>query len=158
VKRYSDAAVLETTVTGAQYFQLSPTIPSSLYNTSLALKGFKLCYDANDYTGTFIDMIQVMVYSYSNTVTISATVTDETNLADVGCRVVNLAAPVNLKANDQVTILLKVSFANTFHSVKAYATTALLTPTTQVAVLEGDLLAPLADPAPGDGLPTEYRP
>ena len=46
VTYYTNVSYLRTTVAGTYGFQMSPDVPSSLYNSLMYVKGLKLCYDA----------------------------------------------------------------------------------------------------------------
>lgn len=147
---------LMTSSTGTYLYSISPSLPSSLYNTKMYAKGAKLCYDATD-AGAYITAIEIKHITYGTSgFTEWNSVYDSTDLSDRNCRVVNFSSPSSLWGNDQVTINVHVTFTNAGSSVRVGVATAIIMPSTETAVLHHDdlvspfMLAPsVDDPASG---------
>lgn len=142
---------LKTSSNGTFLYSISPSLPSSLYNTKMYVKGAKLCYDATD-AGAYITAIEIKHITYSTGEFIEwNAINDPTDLSDRNCRVVNFSSISSFWGNDQVTINVYVTFTDTISSVRVGVATVILTPSTETAILRHDdlvspyVLAPSVD-------------
>jgi hypothetical protein len=151
---------LHSSATNGAMFNLSPSIPTSLYNTQMYVRGIKICFDAA-YGGSangFLDYIQIMhLYYTTSGFTVYKTATDMGNYNSVGCVVLNFASPSGLQGNDQVTVNLGVYFVNTSYEFRIGTTTVILEPSTSLAMFGIDE-AEAAMLERGGVVPTEVDP
>lgn len=122
--------------TGTKLFSISPSLPSSLYNTKMYVKGAKICYDAT-WTGAYITAVELK-HMYYNTSGFSEwnSITDTTDLTNKGCRTVMFTTPSSFWGTDQVTVNVYVQIDDTSTAVYMGPATIILTPSTEIAVLE----------------------
>jgi hypothetical protein len=133
---YAGFSWLGAPSTGSFRYSLSPSLPSSLYNTRMYVKGVKICYDAS-YAGAYITTIEVKHFTYSTGgYSYVNTIYDYTDHTDVGCYTLNFTTPRGLKGNDQVSIDVVVTFTDSTDIVKVGVTTVILSPSAEAAVLE----------------------
>jgi hypothetical protein len=137
---------LRAAAAGTYMYTLSPSVPSSLYNTKMFIKSAKICYNATN-AGAYITAIEVLHVAYHSTPPNYATIwydmIDPTDLTNGGCRMVNFAGASSLFGNDQVSINISVTFTDPAKAVQVGSTTVILSPSIEYAVLDGDLLDPL---------------
>lgn len=94
-------------------FTLQPEIPVALYGKRLRFLGAELCYDATD-AGPVVDAVILNVYTNANDVGGSPTTsqTDGTDRDDEACRVYLLSSPVELTADNTVTLQVQVDWVD----------------------------------------------
>lgn len=126
----------EGTTTGTKLFSMSPSLPSSLYNTKMYVKGAKICYDAS-YAGAYITTVELK-HMYYNASGFSEwnSISDPTDLMNTGCRTIMFTSPSSFWGTDQVTINVYVQIDNTSSTVYMGPATIILTPSTEPAVLD----------------------
>jgi hypothetical protein len=159
IRYYYGWTNLKTSSTGTYLYSISPSLPSSLYNTKMYVKGAKVCYQALE-AGAYITSIEIYHLTYNTNPPDYFTqwnyVVDNTDLTDVGCRVIYFSSPSSFWGNDQVTLNLSVTFTDAASTVRVGVATLILTPSTEAAVLgHDDMVSPfvvaptVSDPASG---------
>ena len=150
---YSGFSWLGAPVNNIYRYTLSPSLPSSLYNTKLYLKGVKFCYDASE-AGAYITSVEVKHFSYTTSgYGYKNTIYDYADLTDINCRALYFTTPASLNGNDQVSMDMLVTITNTTSIVRIGVTTFILSPSAEVAVLgeDGIGIGDLLNPASVDG-------
>jgi hypothetical protein len=149
VTYYTNVSYLRSTVAGSYGFQMSPDVPSSLYNSLMYVKGLKLCYDATP-GGVVLD--QVWLEHFLQGGGTWATAIDNTNRTDNTCRFYYMSSPTSFYAGEYVAVYLQVIFSAPADYVGIRSATIIMSPSASPAVLEPDdaLLRPaLGEPAGG---------
>jgi hypothetical protein len=124
-------AILMTDINGGNNFIVSPSLPSSLYNTRMQVKGVKLCYLT---VGATID--HVSLYLFDSTSTMINEVTDTTARSDGTCRTYYFSAPSYFLGGDQVTLEVGVLFSNRLtQNVYIRSATFILSPSVYPPIL-----------------------
>ena len=99
IKNYPGISHLGSSNTGTHYFMLVPSLPSSLYNTEMYVKGVKLCYDAGH--GATINVVSLLHYSSG---VIFNQISDYTIRSDKACSTFLMSNPSEFWGGDQVTL------------------------------------------------------
>lgn len=149
VNPYAGFAWLGAPSTGTYRYSLSPSLPSSLYNTRMYVKGAKICYDAS-YAGAYITTIEVKHFTYTTSgYSYVNTIYDYTDHTDTNCYTVNFTVPSGFGGSDQVSIDVLVTFTDSTDIVKVGVTTVILSPSAEAAVLDiGEAVNPfIGDPS-----------
>lgn len=136
-------------------FFISPSVPSSLYNTEMLIKGVKFCYDAT--WGASITNLYLVHMTYSGSgMVVYNSATDSTVRNDVGCATLYFATPSPFWGPDQVSFSVTVDFLGTStptsNIVKVGVVTIILEPT-----MDPGVLAPVPG-MPEPLVPTVYDP
>jgi hypothetical protein len=148
---------LRKATAGSTEFQLTPTIPTSLYNTLMYAKGVKVCYDAST-AGGYLDFIEIRdVYYSSSGPTLWSTATDNTDRNGIGCTLLNFASPAVMTETDQIVVILGVQYGSTGYELAVGTTTVMLQPSTGQVILGIDDLEAVKLER-GGIIPTEYDP
>ena len=153
IQPYAGFAWLEAPSIGTYRFSFSPSLPSSLYNTKMYVKGVKICYDAS-LSGAYITSIEVKHFTYGiSGYSYVNTIYDPTDLTDTNCCTLNYSTPSGFGGSDQVTIDMLVTYTDATDYVKVGVTTVILSPSSEAAVLEnpGSVSPFLIEPSSNDG-------
>jgi len=127
---------LKASSPGTFLYSISPSLPSSLYDTKMYVKGAKLCYDATD-VGAYITAIELKHLTYNSSGYAEwNTKTDTTDLTNKGCQTIYFTSPSSFWGNDQVTINVYVTITNASYVVRMGVATVIITPSTEPAMLE----------------------
>jgi hypothetical protein len=136
VKTYYMYSHLRSTAAGTQYFQLSPSLPSSLYNSLMYIKGVEICYDSAGFGATLSQVDLYHIYYSGGTPTIYHQFTDATDYTDAACRTFYFPTAGSFYGTDQLTIMLTVDFPAASSILGVTSTTVILSPSTGTAVLD----------------------
>jgi hypothetical protein len=138
------SAMLMTTAVsaGGEYYMISPSLPSSLYNTRMMLKGVKLCYNAT-YSAP-INSVELIQLAGDGTFVNS--VLDSTVRNDATCRTYLLTSPSYLWGGDKVTLEIVLGLPSTSYWVYVSSATFIISPSIYPAILSPSE----ARPVPGD--------
>ncbi len=143
----SNGTYLYATTTGSHWYALSPTLPSSLYNTRMIFKGVKLCYNAS--YGAPITGINLSHFGSSGI--LLTQVVDNTLHSDSTCVTEYMSTPWEIYGGDFVVLEVALSITNTNQSVIVRSATFILSPSVYPAVLSPVEARPVpadAEPAP----------
>ena len=141
---FDNGAYLTATTTGSHYYALSPTLPSSLYNTRMIFKGVKLCYNAS--YGAPITGVTLSHLGSSGI--ILTQVLDYTVRSDSTCVTEYMSTPWEIYGGDFVILEVRLSITNISQAAIVRSATFILSPSAYPAVL-----SPVeARPVPGDAV------
>jgi len=143
---------LATTAAGTKSFFISPSVPSSLYDTEMRIKGVKFCYDATDPDASITNLYLVHVAYSGSGMMVYNSATDGTVRNDVGCATLYFATPSPFWGNDQVSFSVAVNFTSSTGIVRVGVVTIILEPT-----MNSGVLAPVPG-MPEPLVPTVYDP
>lgn len=149
---------LQASTTGYKTFQITPTLPSSLYNTTMYFKGVLFCYKTE---GVIIDEIQILHFKYyGNTGTFEtlASITDLTDRVGYACRRYEFPTPVSYYPDNVLNLNVDVYFPNTSSYLSVFSTVFILSPSIYPAgYIYGPEEAEAMQPASPDVVP-DYGP
>jgi hypothetical protein len=143
VVHYSNTTQLRTTTAGSYYFQVMPSLPSSMLNAMMYFKGAKVCYDATH--GASIT--EVIVYHNYSDGTVYHTVNDTTARTDASCVTLNFTTAGSFWGGEVGEVILQVNFPTTADYVRVLGTTFVLSPSTNTPVMgpQPSMMKPDAD-------------
>lgn len=128
VDYYTIQSLLRSSATGVRFFQVTPSLPSTLYSKTTYFKGVLLCYRTEG--AAFIDSVDILHEKFmgvdGTTVTL-AQLTDPTNRTGYGCRRYEITEPSTYYPDNILSLLVKVNFSNTTTDyVRIYSTVFIL--------------------------------
>ena len=140
VQHYTNGDYLRSPVIGAQLFQLSATLPSSMYSRATFVRGVYLCHDATA-SGASITKVELQHWQGGATPSLLSLVTDETVRTDASCNLYSLQIPTLFYASDHVNLVVAANFENTLAIVKITSVTfeLIATPVPEVLALPKEL-------------------
>lgn len=157
IEHYAGFSWLSGPAISSYRFSLSPSLPASIYNTKMYVKGVKYCYDAS-IGGAYITTFEIKHFSYSAAgYSYKNSATESTDIEVAGCRSLYFMTPASLNGNDQITIEILMTTIVPAGLVKVGVTTVILTPSAEVATLSEDMLPgmdvtlPQVNDGTGDG-------
>lgn len=128
---YGNTAHLKSPGAGSYFFNMMPSIPSSMLNAKMYLEGAKVCFDATH--GATIDDIRLIHYSSfgSEYQAIANTnpYTSET------CVTLNFASPMSLWGGEWAAVSVHVNFPSASDYVRMYGVTLIVSPSPYPPVL-----------------------
>lgn len=131
IRNYPGYSQLRSSTMGNHYFMLIPSLPSSLYNTEMYVKGVKLCYDAM-HAAT---INEISLLHYSSGVVLSQ-VNDFNIRSDNICSTFLMSTPSEFWGGDQVTLRIKTKNTTSVDDyVIVTSATFLLSPSASPAIL-----------------------
>lgn len=136
-------AYLKAASSGTYQYIISPSLPSSLYNTMMYVKGIKICLNAVDYPEAYITQVDVVHLTYFATGDGYGPLNwlqSTTDLTATGCYVYNFTNPSNFWGANQVTIDVTVQINNPSAVVPIGVVTVILQPSTYSAVLGSEVM------------------
>jgi hypothetical protein len=130
VERYTVQAFLTRSTAGSATFQVTPTLPATLYSSTTRFTGVQFCYKTE--ADAIIDTVGIvhskfMVGDGSN-ITLSS-LTDSTDRTGYGCRVYSISSPNTYYPDNLISFFVTVNFPTSSAYVRVYSTTFILTAT-----------------------------
>ncbi len=128
---YTNTAHLRSPGAGSYYFNMMPSIPSSMLNAKMYLEGAKVCYDAT--SGATINYIALSHFSALGTEYQVVTNTDpHTNEA---CTALTFANPMSIWGGEYAAVAVNVTFPSAAEYVRMYGVTLIVSPSAYPPVL-----------------------
>ncbi|MFZ5882072.1 MAG: S-layer homology domain-containing protein [Chloroflexota bacterium] len=124
VTHYTNTAHLRSPGAGSYFFQMTPSIPSSMLNAKMYLEGAKVCFDATH--GATINQIVLVHFSsfgdeYQN-------VTNTNSYTTESCVTLNFATPMSLWGGEWASVAVYVTFPSASDFVRMYGVTLIVSP------------------------------
>jgi hypothetical protein len=136
VSYYDDYVVLGATTSGANYYLLSATVPSSLYGRALVLKGVQICYDATPFRGGTLTLVSFKHFASSGGASVLLReASDSASRTDAACRSYLITSPLSLVASDHISLNLSASIPSSFDFVYISSVSVILSPSTTTGTL-----------------------
>lgn len=111
---------LAASTTGTKYFQVTPTLPSTLYGKTTYFKGVLFCYET--VSGAVITSVNIRhekFYGASGVFETLNTLTDDTDRTGYGCRLYQFATAYSYYPDNTLLLLVGVTFPTTAAYVSA---------------------------------------
>jgi len=127
IQYYTDVARLRSSATGTFGYQITASLPDSLFNHLMFLNGVQLCYDAANANAS-VTSVHLQHWQGGANPTIYKEVVDNTTRNDTVCRTYSVTTPGSLWGSDHVVLYVTVNFATTGGYVDMASTTFILAP------------------------------
>ncbi|MBI5841256.1 MAG: S-layer homology domain-containing protein [Chloroflexi bacterium] len=150
VEYWTDGAYLSATGAGTYGFQLTASLPDSLFNHLMYLNGVQICYDVN--SSATLTSVYLQHWYGGAAPSIYKEVSDLTDRTDATCRTYSIALPGSLFGNNHVDVYVQVTFTGAADDVRMTSTTFILSPSTSPGFLSPlEDLGPIEDTGPAAG-------
>ena len=150
VEYWTDGAYLSATGAGTYGYQLTASLPDSLFNHLMYLNGVQICYDVN--SSATLTSVYLQHWYGGAAPSIYKEVSDLTDRTDATCRTYSIALPGSLFGNNHVDVYVQVTFTGAADNVRMTSTTFILAPSTSPGFLSPlEDLGPIEDTGPAAG-------
>ncbi len=126
VEPYTMQAHLRRSAAGSAYFQVTPTLPATLYSSTTRFTGVQFCYKTEDATIDQVEILHSKYYGGAGATAVLESYTDPTDRTDYACRVYSLADPSTYYPDNTLSFMVDVYFPSSAAYVRVFSTTFIL--------------------------------